>query len=193
MSRALAAIAAVSCMLAACNGQSGTAPFETWRAVHQPEMNAYAAFLRTHDVANVVPMHRLLRAGRRWKTCRASEFEVPPRNAWPSMPDTLRALRAMQSAAVIAKPTVTSAFRTPGFNRREGGSARSKHLTNNALDPDLGADADARLCAWWRKFGPEHRLGLGFYTPTRIHIDTSGFRTWGRDHTHRTSLCNTRG
>ena len=39
------------------------------------------------------------------------------------------------------------------------------------------------------RHGAEHRFGLGFYSPTRIHVDTAGFRTWGRDYTRRTSLC----
>jgi hypothetical protein len=86
-------------------------------------------------------------------------------------------------------PVVASSFRTTAFNRCEGGSARSRHLANNALDFDLGADAGQRLCDWWRRHGKTRGVGLGFYTPRRIHIDTAGFRTWGSDHTGKTSRC----
>lgn len=86
-------------------------------------------------------------------------------------------------------PVVASSFRTRAFNRCERGSANSRHLANNALDVDLGAEAGQRLCDWWRTHGMTHAVGLGFYTPRRIHLDTAGFRTWSSDHTHRTSLC----
>ena len=80
------------------------------------------------------------------------------------------------------------------LNACAGGSPRSRHLSNNALDLDIpGAASDnQRLCAYWRKQGPAMKLGLGSYTKTRIHLDTSGFRTWGNDHTWRTSLCTDR-
>ena len=60
-----------------------------------------------------------------------------------------------------------------------------------AIDFDLPASADAvpRLCAFWRTHGPALKLGLGFYSPTTIHVDTAGFRTWGSDHHRATSLC----
>jgi hypothetical protein len=62
---------------------------------------------------------------------------------------------------------------------------------NRAIDFDLPPNPDnvARLCELWREQGPALNLGLGFYTPTAIHIDTAGFRTWGSDHHRATSLC----
>lgn len=106
------------------------------------------------------------------------------------MPATLALVRDLRAARVVVDPAVASSFRTSAFNRCEGGSAKSRHLANNALDFDLETAADRRLCAWWHAHGAKHRFGLGFYSPTRIHVDTAGFRTWGSDHTSRTSLCN---
>ena len=72
------------------------------------------------------------------------------------------------------------------------GASRSRHLGNAALDLDWDAppDGTARLCAAWRRRGPGQRWGLGFYSPTRIHLDTTGFRTWGYDKHAGSSLCN---
>lgn len=79
---------------------------------------------------------------------------------------------------------------TPAFNACERGSRLSRHLANAALDFDLPAAVDAsRLCRFWRQQGAQHRFGLGFYDPRRIHVDARGHRTWGRDYTRRTSLC----
>ena len=134
-------------------------------------------------------MHDLLRSGRRWKRCGADEFMIPPRSTWAAMASTLEVLHELRSAGLVDAPVVASSFRTPAFNRCEGRSAKSRHLANNALDFDLGADAGQRLCDWWRKQGEARGVGLGFYTPKRIHIDTAGFRTWGADHTRNTSRC----
>ena len=185
------AVAAIVCMLAGCTAQPPGNRFDTWRKAHRVEVEAYEDFLRTERVAGILPMRDILRSGRRWKRCGADEFIVPPRHAWAAMPATLRVLHELDSAGVIKSPVVASSYRTSRFNHCEGGSAKSRHLANNALDFDLGADAGQRLCKWWRSHGKTHALGLGFYTPKRIHIDTAGFRTWGSDHTQKTSLCST--
>jgi hypothetical protein len=77
------------------------------------------------------------------------------------------------------------------MNTCAGGSARSKHLENRAIDFDLPKRGDnvERLCAFWREHGQALNMGLGFYTATAIHVDTAGYRTWGGDYTWRTSLC----
>ena len=183
------AVAVAACALAACTAQPPVDRFEAWRKTHPFDVEAYADFLRTEGVADIVPMRDLLRSGRRWKRCGADEFVVPPREAWQAMPATLRVVGELRGTGIIRAPVVASSFRTFAFNRCEGGSAKSRHLANNALDFDLDADAGQRLCDWWRRQGKTRGVGLGFYTPRRIHIDTAGFRTWGGDHTRKTSLC----
>lgn len=106
------------------------------------------------------------------------------------MKPTLQLLARLQTAGLADGSLVQSAWRPPALNRCSGGSAASHHLGNNALDLDLPATVSVQsLCNFWRLEGPKHRWGLGFYTPTRIHIDTAGFRTWGTDHHRATSLC----
>lgn len=137
-------------------------------------------------------MGQLLRSGRRWRRCAVDEFALPPPAAWPSMRPTLALVRDLTRAGVLVQPQVASGFRTSAFNRCEGGSSRSRHLTNNALDFELGPRASvADLCRYWRTHGAARRFGLGFYGERQIHVDTSGFRTWGYDYTRRSSLCVT--
>lgn len=182
-------IAAGVCMLAACGAQPEVDRFDAWRHAHREDVDSYERYLHAEGVAGIVPLRDLLRSGRRWKPCGIDEFVVPPREAWHAMTATLRVVGDLRGAGIILAPVVASSFRTTAFNRCEGGSARSRHLANNALDFDLGADAGQRLCDWWRTHGNTRGVGLGFYTPRRIHIDTAGFRTWGSDHTGKTSRC----
>jgi uncharacterized protein YcbK (DUF882 family) len=179
-------------VLSACRSPTPEESFRDWARLPEAAGVAdYQAYLRREGVADAVPMNSLLRSARHWRACDAAEFAVPPRSMWPRIVPTLRALQRLQAAGLVDGRLAVSGYRNETLNACAGGSSRSRHLSNNALDLDIpGAAGDIqRLCAYWRKQGPAMELGLGFYTKTRIHLDTSGFRTWGSDHTWRTSLC----
>ncbi len=193
MNKAGFSLAIVIASLAGCDQRSPQHRFNDWTSTPQAARFAdYRDFLRRQKVEDAVPMESLLRSGRRWRHCGIAEFVVPPETAWTNMVPTLAAVKRLRASGLLHGEQVASAYRDPIFNRCEGGSSRSKHLANNALDFDLPRAAShdvARLCAWWRQHGLELKLGLGFYEPDKIHIDTSGFRTWGYDYTRKTSLC----
>jgi len=157
------------------------------------EVAAYLVFLRDEGVEGVVPAVSLLRTSRSWRSCGGQEFAVPPKSLWPNMPPTLRLIAQLRDAGLLDPALARSVYRDPAMNACAGGSARSRHLHNRAIDFDLPAQGDyvAKLCAFWREHGRAANMGLGFYTPTAIHIDTTGYRTWGTDHSRRTSLCMT--
>lgn len=154
-------------------------------------MAAYSIYLRERDVSAVLPMPQLLRSGRSWRRCNTGEFAVPPRDAWPSMVPALKLVRELQRHELLVAGVAASTYRTESFNSCEGGSSLSRHRFNNAIDFDLPSDAQRirRLCGFWRKNGSRLRFGLGFYDDRRVHVDTSGFRTWGGDYTRKTSPC----
>jgi Peptidase M15 len=161
---------------------------------HAEHVQAYEAFLQASNAGGVVPMPALLRTARRWRKCDREEFALPPQDLWPEMPPTLRLVERLKREGLIDPRLARSVYRDAELNRCAGGSAKSKHLLNRALDFDLPASPDtvARLCDFWRSHGEDAQMGLGFYTPTAIHIDTAGFRTWGEDYAWRTSLCTKR-
>lgn len=172
-----------------------TAPanrFKQWtKTPEAAAMADYQRYLASNRLDEVAPMHALLRSARLWRQCEASEYALPPKSLWPNLLPTLRVLRDLQAAGLVEGHKVASGYRDPSLNTCAGGSGRSRHVANNALDFDLSSsDRVTRLCDYWRSKGPALKLGLGFYTDTRIHLDTGGFRTWGSDHTRRTSLCN---
>lgn len=193
MNKAGFALAVVIASLAGCDQPAPEHRFNDWVATPQAaRLVDYRSFLRRQKVEDAIPMESLLRSGRRWRRCGIDEFVVPPEAAWSNMVPTLSAVKQLRASGLLHGERIASAYRDPVFNRCEGGSSRSKHLANNALDFDLAQAASgdvARLCAWWRQHGPELKLGLGFYEADKIHIDTSGFRTWGYDYTRKTSLC----
>ncbi|HJW46168.1 MAG TPA: D-Ala-D-Ala carboxypeptidase family metallohydrolase [Lysobacter sp.] len=173
--------------------ESSAQRFALWLAAGRREQVAdYQANLRKHAVDQVVPMPQLLRSGRRWRRCSVEEFAVPPRKDWPAINATLVLVRDLKGAAILKQPQVVSAWRSEEFNHCEGGSPQSRHRRNNALDLVIADDDEnvVRLCEYWRRHGAARRFGLGFYSTTKIHIDTSGFRTWGYDHSYGSSLCS---
>jgi hypothetical protein len=156
-----------------------------------PEVDAYRAYLNEQGVGDVVPMPSLLRSARSWERCGGVEFALPPRTLWPQMTPTLRLVGRLRNQGLLDTNLARSVYRDEEVNRCAGGAKGSKHVQNVALDFDLPSAAGnvERLCAFWREHGAEANMGLGFYTPTAIHIDTAGYRTWGTDHTRATSLC----
>lgn len=180
--------------VAACDFHPGAAHrYRQWLdSGHDPQVAAYEAYLHSEGLRGLLAMPDLLRSGRRWRQCHAEEFAVPPRSQWNAIKPTLKLVAELQAAGMLDGAGVASAWRSSEFNDCEGGSLRSRHLGNNALDFDIAGGTDvAALCSYWRLHGTTKRFGLGFYSPTAIHVDTSGFRTWGRDHHRRTSLCET--
>ncbi len=172
--------------------QAPEARYEAWLAAgHRPQAQAYADDLLKQGVADVVPMATLSRTSRRWRLCRHDEFATPPPALQRNMPPTLRVVAQLRDAGILDPALARSVYRDEAVNRCAGGSARSKHGENLAIDFDLASNPEnvARLCTLWREHGPALDLGLGFYTPTAIHLDTAGFRTWGSDHRRGTSLC----
>ena len=170
---------------------SPEARYDAWRVDHSTEVEAYHAFLLSDSNADTVPMHALLRTSRSWRRCGHDEFSTPPPDLWPNMSPTLRVVAQLHDAGILDPALARSVYRDEAVNTCARGSAGSKHRENRAIDFDLPSNPDnvARLCAFWRERGPELNLGLGFYTPTAIHLDTAGFRTWGHDHHRGTSLC----
>lgn len=163
-------------------------------AGHRGEADAYAAVLRDEGVDDVVPALALARTARSWRLCGREEFGVPPAELQANMPPTLRLVARLRDLGILDPALARSSYRDPELNACAGGSAGSKHLQNRAIDFDLPDRPEnvAKLCAFWREHGEAADMGLGFYTPTAIHVDTAGYRTWGEDHHRGTSLCITR-
>lgn len=165
--------------------------YAVWSKKYGDEILAYQHFLDARAVGDIVPMFQVLKSARDWKRCKAEPFSMPPKELWPNIIPTLQVVKKFKSEGVLINPIAASVYRDPVLNVCVGGSPKSKHMQLNAIDFDIDATPESleTLCNAWRTQGPELKLGLGFYTPTRIHLDTLGYRSWGTDFTHKTSLC----
>jgi hypothetical protein len=190
---ALAAAALLLGTLAGCAlAPRGEFAFAAWRPWQGQPLADFERHLLAEGVSQVLPLHQLLRSASSWRECGAEPFALPPREQWPAVASVLRLLQALQAAGAVERALeVHSGYRHPALNVCAQGAAGSAHLRSFAIDftPLDGSDPTERLCAFWRTQGRAWNMGLSRYPSGRIHIDTAGHRTWGADHTGRSSVC----
>jgi hypothetical protein len=179
-------------VLAACASASAEDDmdgFKRWAAT--APIAEFEAYLARSGLNGVVPTRQLLRTATDWKNCGGPAFEVPPREQWPEVTQVLALVSALKSRKILADFEAVSSYRNPILNACSGGAARSSHTRTFAVDilPRDGQLDENRLCEFWRSDGKAWEMGLSKYPSGRIHLDTSGYRTWGADHTKATSFC----
>lgn len=190
--RAAACLAAVALCCGTTAAQDDSRDpdmFHVWLPSHRTEVQAFEAFLVRHKVADVVPTWQLLRSASMWKECKSPPFQLPPSALWRETGEVLALLQELRRTSALSPFAVVSAYRDPKLNRCAGGARRSSHLRFAVDILPLGPNDDQKLCAFWRDQGPRWDMGLSRYPSGRIHIDRNGWRTWGSDHTSKTSFC----
>ena len=163
--------------------------FTHWRSSHDSEVNAFAAYLVDQSLADVVPLYQLLRSASMWKECQAEPFQVPPMSEWEKVRDVLILLRDLQQRGVLPGVEVVSAYRDPRLNRCAGGAPGSSHQHFAVDIAPLSPEVGAGLCRFWREEGRKWDMGVSRYPSGRIHIDRTGYRTWGASHKRGSSYC----
>lgn len=138
----------------------------------EKRIQSYGQFLEGLGLENISTM-QVIKAhaktkGSLWNT-------LPPRTMWRSMAGTLKAVDRI--AAALGQPVkeITSAYRSPSYNRRcPGAKSRSLHLQNNALDIKFQGSAwrVAKTAFSLRSQG-YFKGGIGRYA-NFTHIDTRG-------------------
>jgi hypothetical protein len=170
-----------------------------WLGQHgQRSIEQYRIFLTRQHIRYLPPMSQLLTSARDWAICGREQYNLPPREQWSMMVPTLHLLDRLQQQGILTDFELTSVYRDSELNACAGGSAGSKHVFNAAVDirllgeqadPIGQAEAHARLCRFWQQHGEALHMGMGLYPSGQIHIDTQGYRTWGRDHSASTAFC----
>ena len=157
-------------------------------------MRSFSDFLSEKGVQDVLPVWQLVRTSSSWRECSAGRFEVAPAKQWENIVDTLAFVKNEVRPAV-GEVEALSAFRNDHLNGCSNGKPRSAHRLFFAMDlvpvGDISrSDMVARLCTAHARRGATYRAGLGFYSGSRFHVDSSGFRKWGADGRGATSPCN---
>lgn len=88
-----------------------------------------------------------------------------------------------QKATAIAQAmnvqlTITSAYRSPEYNRRVGGARNSAHTRGNAIDITQTSFTQAQRSQFIQEAVRQGIGGIGVYN-SFTHIDTEGVRAWG--------------
>jgi len=135
-------------------------------------VQSYARYLKSLRLKYVTPEQVIKAHARRKGSVWNS---LPPMSMWRAMGGTLQA--ADRVAATLGMPikTVTSAYRSPAYNRRcPGAKPRSWHMRNYALDLQFGTSTSkvAQAARYVREKG-YFKGGVGRYS-SFTHIDTRG-------------------
>jgi hypothetical protein len=189
MHRLAAMLASLLC-LAACAAEPDDAKeFDAWLREHP--VGELEAYLHEHHVSGIMPTRSLLRTATDWRKCGGPQFEVPPKDRWPVMRQVLDLVAELKRRGILKNVEGASAYRNPELNKCANGAPRSAHTKSFALDitADEGQVDVAKLCDFWRNEGKAWQMGLSRYPSGRIHLDVTGWRTWGADHTRHTSFC----
>lgn len=170
--------------------ERGAQMFWRWLRDHRSEVTEYENFLARHKVNDVAPTYQLLRTASMWRECKAEPFQVPPAEYWPQSVEVLRLLQELRRVGALGSFAVVSAYRDPKLNRCAGGSGGSSHMRFAVDILPLTPGSDEKLCAFWRESGKAWDMGLSRYPTGRIHVDRTGWRSWGVDYSRGSSFCS---
>jgi hypothetical protein len=171
------------------DAERGPVLFTLWRSKRPTDVEAFESFLVYARVADVVPTYQLLRNASMWKECQAEPFQIPPARLWPEVSELLLLLRELRQREVLPAFEVVSAYRDPRLNRCAGGAPGSSHQRFAVDIAPLEREDAERLCRFWREQGRAWDMGVSRYPSGRIHIDRTGYRTWGASHRRGSSYC----
>lgn len=149
------------------------------------QVKAFNQYLKTYEVAGIVPTWQLFRTATAWQKCAGQPFEIPPTSQWPHIVQTLRYVRDYVIPTVGPVEPV-SGYRNPTLNVCAGGAPESAHKHYSAIDlvplrPTTREQLMQNLCGIHGRRGLAYEVGLGFYAYLRFHVDTSKYRRWNMD------------
>jgi len=146
------------------------------------DQTEYAAFIDRLDLRHFAGSEFALYADR---TRNGVKNSLPPEGLWTNIIPTLLVIDEIRERAGLPI-TVTSAYRSPAYNRAVGGESASFHMRNQAVDIQCAA---LRASDLWKiavsMRGKKFKLpgnggdflfkgGIGKY-PTFVHVDTRGY------------------
>ena len=101
----------------------------------------------------------------------------PPAKLWPNMEKTAKVLDEARTR-LGASIRITSAYRSPAYNKRIGGVSNSTHVRFNATDLVTAQPASLYLVLLDLRREGMFKGGLGLYR-SFVHLDTRGVNaTW---------------
>ncbi len=143
-----------------------------WVQAKGEDVMRYARFIQSLNLRNITP--RMVLAPH-FKTRGHTKNTLPPKCHWNGIAATLRVADKLVVRMGAPLREITSAYRSPRYNRAVGGKSHSYHMKNIALDLQyrgVSAHHVNYVAKQLRKEGV-FKGGVGRY-PTFTHIDTRG-------------------
>jgi len=174
--------------------------FRSWKSKQDPKLLAdYYQFISQYLKHPPSLMELTTTRNYMPEKCYSKRFSIPPKHYWKNVVSSLQLLEKLNENEYFKTYTITAIYRDPQLNKCVGGAGKSKHLYNFAVDfhvlnPKESNEQDRKLlvqkmCQFWKKEGKNFKMGLGVYGNNRYHIDTQGYRTWGKDFKSISSPC----
>ena len=143
-----------------------------WVQAKGSDVTRYARYILSLNLRNITP--RMVLAPH-FKTRGRVHNSLPPKSSWKQMAATLKVVDKMITRMGSPLREVTSAYRSPRYNRAVGGKSRSYHMQNMALDLQFSGVSPyhAAYVAKQLRAQGHFKGGIGRYS-SFVHVDTRG-------------------
>jgi len=143
-----------------------------WVQAKGTDVLRYANYIKSLNLRNITP--RMVLAPH-FKTRGRTRNTLPPKSQWKQLAATLKVVDKMVVRMNAPLREITSAYRSPRYNRAVGGKSRSYHMQNLALDLQFRGVSAYHVNYVAKKLRKEglFKGGIGRY-PSFTHIDTRG-------------------
>jgi hypothetical protein len=143
-----------------------------WVQAKGTDVLRYANYIKSLNLRNITPRMVLVP---HFKTRGRTRNTLPPKSQWKQIAATLKVVDQMVVRMGAPLREITSAYRSPRYNRAVGGKSRSYHMQNLALDLQFRGVSASHVNYVAKKLRSEglFKGGIGRY-PSFTHIDTRG-------------------
>lgn len=174
--------------------------FNAWKAKQDPKLiNTYFQFMSQYLMQKPTMSELMTNRNVMGKACESERFAIPPKAYWNNIVGSLKLLDQLNRDAYFKRYTITAIYRSPALNACVHGAKQSKHVYHYAVDFHVLDPKETNhkvrenlvklLCQFWKTEGENFKMGLGVYGNNRYHIDTQGYRIWGKDFKSTSSPC----
>lgn len=143
-----------------------------WVQAKGSDVLRYARYIQGLRLRNITP--RMVLAPH-FKTRGRTQNSLPPKAYWKKMGPTLKVIDKMVTRIGAPLREITSAYRSPTYNRAVGGKSRSYHMQNMACDIQFRGISSYHVAYVAKQMRTQgvYKGGIGRYSGF-VHVDTRG-------------------
>ena len=143
-----------------------------WVQAKGSDVLRYARYIQSLRLRNITP--RMVLAPH-FKTRGSVQNSLPPKSYWKNMAPTLKVIDKMVTRIGAPLKEITSAYRSPRYNRAVRGKTRSYHMQNMACDIQFRGISPYHVAYAAKKLRTQgyYKGGIGRYSGF-VHVDTRG-------------------